>query len=266
MRDRSVIPTNLPDWPRVSGLLPEQKLILGLGFWGGRYTNSIGIATVPLRPLAASLGLDPAALQIGIKTLCTEQLLLGDWQTYEFFIRDWFRFHTFRGVGIVIAKKEVEKIASRELVAAVLKEAPWLTQSNEQQGKNRESISFQRVGSPTAAAKPSSAAAEKIRFRRESGIVTFLPIDRDRASVLEKNYTQEQINAAIVVIEEKNKEPVPGLIQKQIEMQLKAAKLAVSLATREEKTIATELTKTEHKKWIALAWNALGKPSTEHSP
>lgn len=262
MRDRSVIPTNLPDWPRVSGLLPEQKLILGLGFWGGRYTNSIGIATVPLRPLAASLGLDPAALQIGIKTLCAEQLLLADWQTYEFFIRDWFRFHTFRGAGIVIAKKEVEKIASRELAAAVLKEARWLAQSNEQQEKNREPISFQRVGSPTAAAKPSSAAAEKIRFRRESGIVTFLPIDSDRASALEENYTQEQINAAIVVIEEKNKEPVPGLIQKQIEIQLKAAKRANLLSEQEVKAPPPELSHAEHKKWISRAWSAIGKPTS----
>lgn len=258
MRDRSVIPTNLPDWPRVSGLLPEQKLILGLGMWAGRYTSSIGIAAVPLRPLAASLGLDPSALQSGIKTLCEEQLLRPDWETYEFFICDWFRFHTFRGPGVVIARKEVGKIASRQLADTVLKAAPWLSQNDEAQGKNSEPKSFQRVGSPTAAAIPTSSTAEKIRFRRESGIVTFLPTDSNRASALEKKFSQEQIDAAIRVIEARNQEPVPGLIQKQIEVQLKAAKQTGSVSPCDE--VANAPLVGDPSKWLAQAWSALGKP------
>lgn len=120
------MPTNLLDWPRVSGLLPEIKLILGMGFWGGRYTNSIGIAQIPTRPLAATLGLDPSALESGIKALCGEGLLVGDFDRFEFFISDWFRFHTFRGTGIQIAKKEFLKTSSSTLSSALLKAAPWL--------------------------------------------------------------------------------------------------------------------------------------------
>ena len=172
------MPTNLLDWQRVSCHLPEVKYIFGMGFWGGRYTNSIGVAEIPLRPLAVTLGLDPAALESGIKTLCSESLLVGDFDRFEFFISDWFRFHTFRKTGIAIARKQFLKTGSANLRNALLKAAPWLGGDNNLPCQEKDFVSKQSSKSPTAAATSTySAAAEKIRIRRPSGIVTFTATD-----------------------------------------------------------------------------------------
>lgn len=254
------MPTNLLDWPRVSGHLPEVKLIFGMGFWAGRYTNSIGIAEVPLRPMAATLGLDPAALESGIKTLCSESLLVGDFDRFEFFIIDWFRFHTFRGAGIAIARKEFLKIGSANLRNALLKAAPWLGGDEPPPLQEKDFVSKQPPGSPTAAAmSTSSATAEKVRIRRPSGIVTFTATDPERAIKLERTYRADQIsNAVKVVVEERNKEPVPGLVEKEIERQIAVAvrKARQTLDAEKEKRPAESLG--DAQAGIASAFAALG--------
>lgn len=254
------MPTNLLDWPRVSSHLPEVKLIFGMGFWAGRYTNSIGIAEVPLRPLAASLGLDPAALESGIKTLCSEGLLVGDFDRFEFFISDWFRFHTFRGPGIAIARKEFLKTGSANLKNALLKAASWLGGDEPPPLQEQDFVSKQPPGSPTAAAMSTfSSAAEKVRIRRPSGIVTFTATDPERAIHLEKTYQADQIaNAVKIVVEERKKEPVPGLVEREIERQIAVAvrKAKQLLDAKNEKRHAESLG--DAQAGIASAFAALG--------
>lgn len=255
MRDRSIIPTNLMDWPRVAGQLPEVKLILGLGFWGGRYTNSIGVAEIPLRPLAASLGLDPSALHSGINTLCNEGLLAGDFERSEFFIKDWYRFHTFRGVGLLIAKSEFAKIASNTVKQVVSSAAPWLSEGGDSSQK-------QEHKSPTAAAtaKQIASATEKIRVRRVSGIVTFIQGDPERAAEIESRYSVEQISSAVTAIESENKEPVPGLVQKIIErMAKKDAEKKLQLKNKQDGS--PPLQREQREKVLPKIWAAVGKES-----
>jgi len=213
MRDRTIIPTNLMDWPRVAILLPELKFIFSIGFWGSRYANMICVVEIPLRPLAASLGLDPSALQSGIKTLCHEELIVGDWETNEFFICDWFRFHKFKGLGFAMAKQQFAKIRSATVRNAVSKAASWVLEESLFQSK-------QESKPPTAAKTATSASAEKIRIQRPSGIVTYLPTDPERAEAIEKRYQPEQISIAVEVVEGGGKEPVPGLVQKEIERRI----------------------------------------------
>jgi hypothetical protein len=259
MREKSIVPTNLPDWPRVSGLLPEQKLILGLGFWAGRYTSAIGVAAVPIRPLAASLGLDPAALQQGIKTLCHEQLLIADWETSEVFVCDWFRFHVFKGVGVEIAKKEFLKISSRIVAAAVAKAAPWLASDT----LVRTIIANQRIPPPTttARARASSSATARIRTRRESGIVTFFESDEAKAAAIEQNHSAETIQTAVSTVEARDKEPVPGLVEKEIEARARAEERRKVPAKNPAPSPA--VSRDQCKKGLMLAWAALSKPAQE---
>lgn len=228
MRDRSIIPTNLADWPRVAGLLPELKLILAVGFWGGRYTNSIGVASIPIRPLAASLGLDPAALECGIQTLCLKQLLVDDWDAAEFFVCDWFRFHTFKGVGVTIAKGEFAKINSASVRNAVKQAASWIDAPKDSSASPSGDVSKKQSDSlPTAAAKPiATSSAAKTRDRRKSRIVTFLPEDIARAEDIENEFAQDVIATAVSAIEKKDKEPVPGVVRKEIERQAKRESLS----------------------------------------
>ena len=255
------MPTNLLDWQRVSSHLPEVKYIFGMGFWGGRYTNSIGVAEIPLRPLAVTLGLDPAALESGIKTLCSESLLVGDFDRFEFFISDWFRFHTFRKTGIAIARKQFLKTGSANLRNALLKAAPWLGGDNNLPCQEKDFVSKQSSKSPTAAATSTySAAAEKIRIRRPSGIVTFTATDPERAIHLEQTYQADQIaNAVRIVIQERNKEPVPGLVEKEIERQIAVAarKTRQILDAEKEKRHAESLG--DAQAGIASAFAALGR-------
>ena len=255
------MPTNLLDWPRVAGHLPEVKLIFGMGFWAGRYTNSIGIAKVPLRPLAASLGLDPAALEAGIKALCNESLLVGDFDRFEFFISDWFRFHTFRGAGIAIARKEFLKTDSVNLKITLLKAAPWLGEDEPPPPQEQDFVSKQLPGSPTAAAmSTSSSAAKKIRIRRQSGIVTFTATDPERAINLERTYQSDQIaNAVKVVVEERNKEPVPGLVEKEIERQIAVAERKAKQILDAEKEKRPVASLGDAQAGIASAFAALGR-------
>lgn len=259
MREKSVVPTSLPDWPRVTGLLPEQKLILGLGFWAGRYTNSIGVAVVPIRPLAASLGLDPAALQQGIKTLCHEQLLIADSETSEVFVCDWFRFHVFKGLGVEIAKKEYLKISSRIIAAAVAKASPWLASDP----IVRTIIENQRTSPPTTTARgtASSSATARIRTRRESGIVTFFQQDEIRATAIEQKHSAEAIQTAVSAVESRDKEPVPGLVEKAIEARARAAQRrnAPALSPAPSPTGSRD----QCEKGLIRAWAVLNKPVRE---
>lgn len=261
MREKSVVPTTLPDWPRVTGLLPEQKLVLGLGLWAGRYTNTIGVASIPMRPLAASLGLDPAALECGIKTLCQESLILADWDTCEFFVCDWFRFHTFKGTGVVIAQKEFAKISSRTIASAVSRAAPWLVSKAISEEKNERSASNQSTTFPTAAASPIASAATRIRTRRESGIVTFYPTDEGRATAIEQKHSVEVIQTAVSAVEARDREPVPGLIEKEIEARARAAERRnISTKSPEPSPAAS---RDQCQKGLMNAWAALGKQVQE---
>lgn len=114
-RDRSIVPTNLLDWPRVSALLPDQRLIL-LWLWASPHMSCAGAGFLPLKPSAASLGLDPDALAGGLKTLHADGLIKMDEATGEVFIVDWFRFHTFKnGVGKNALVSAINKVLSESI-------------------------------------------------------------------------------------------------------------------------------------------------------
>ena len=95
MRDRTIIPTNLLDWPRCSTLLPDQKLIIHW-LWACPYFSCAGAGLLPINAAAATLGLDAQALAGGLKTLVAAQLIEIDIATGEVAVLDWFRFHSFK--------------------------------------------------------------------------------------------------------------------------------------------------------------------------
>lgn len=112
MRDRSITPTNLLDWPGCAGLLPDQKLIL-LWLWGSPFLSCAGAGLVPINPAAATLGLSPSALTGGLQTLRDTGLISLDEKTGEVFIKDWFRFHTFKSkASIAMLDSAIKKIVS----------------------------------------------------------------------------------------------------------------------------------------------------------
>lgn len=216
-----------------------------------------------MRPLAASLGLDPAALECGIKTLCQESLALADWDTCEFFVCDWFRFHTFKGAGVAIAQKEFAKISSQKIASAVSRAAPWLVSKAISEEKNERNASNQRTNFPTAAASPIASATARIRTRRESGIVTYFQTDEAKATAIERKYSLEAIQAAVSIVDAREREPVPGVVEKEIEARARAAERRKVPA--KDPAPSPAVSRDQCEKGLMRAWAALSKPAKEGS-
>jgi len=94
MRDRTIIPTNLLDWPRISNLLPDLKLLM-MALWASKDISCVGAGFLPIAPFAATVSLKQEALADGLRILQEAGLILLDAETGEVFICDWYRFHTF---------------------------------------------------------------------------------------------------------------------------------------------------------------------------
>ena len=123
MRESSLVPTNLLDWPRCESLLPDQRLIL-LSLWSSPYLTCAGAGMYPIRPAASSLGLSPDALLGGIETLIDAGLVEMDTDTNEVFIIDWFRFHRFKTIpSQKILSSAIAKIISLSLRKLILEKS-----------------------------------------------------------------------------------------------------------------------------------------------
>lgn len=130
MREKTIVPTTLMEWPKVAKLLPEQKLVTYF-LWAGRYTNTLGIiASPPIEAMAASLGLQAAALETGLGNLESAGIILFDREAGELVVCDWHRFHTFAGVGRQIAAREAAKVTSSKIKNHLSKVAPWLFEAS----------------------------------------------------------------------------------------------------------------------------------------
>lgn len=120
MRDKTVVPTNLLDWPRCANLLPDQRLIL-LWIWTCQYLSCAGVGMLPLRAAAATLGMSPDALAGGLSDLQKLKLILMDHVTGELFILDWFRVHAFKsGLSQTTLKSAIKKIRSEAIKKEVV--------------------------------------------------------------------------------------------------------------------------------------------------
>ena len=110
----------------------------------------------------------------------------------------------------------------------------------------------------TSASKSISAAAEKIRIRRPSGIVTYTDSDPDRAQEIEENYPSDLIKTAIEVVERRRKEPVPGLVMREIESTLKAKNQARSISEKSLENNSQTVAESIRFKDMKPLWNAIG--------
>lgn len=120
MREKTIVPTTLLHWPRVADLLPNQKLIV-LRLWAAPWLSGLGVGQLPLVAEAATLSLTSSALDDALREFERRELVVRDEETGEIFVRDWFRFHIFKGRAVEIARGELKKIRSEKIRAAVKK-------------------------------------------------------------------------------------------------------------------------------------------------
>lgn len=121
MRESSLVPTNLLNWPRVARRLPEEKLIFA-ALWFAPWMSCAGYGELPLCPFAASLGISPDSTETGITNLEKAGLVFFDGLTAELALDGWFRFHRFKTpTSKTMLKREIAKIRS-EVIKKIVSE------------------------------------------------------------------------------------------------------------------------------------------------
>ncbi len=119
MREKTIMPTTLLDWPRITDLLPDQKLIV-MRVWCAPWLSSAGVGLMPLASEAATLSLSRAALEEALREFERRELIIYDNDTGEIFVRDWFRFHVFNSARArAIVRADIQKIRSSKIRQSV---------------------------------------------------------------------------------------------------------------------------------------------------
>ena len=251
MRDKTILPTNLLDWPRVAPRLPEEKLIL-LGCWiGGGWMRSCGCGMLPLRPFAASLGFSPDSLLTGLRNLSAHgvELLALDETTGELFVMDWFRFHTFKSpVSISIAHRDIQKTVSEPLKNLILEKSktclPTATRT----------ATATRTSSAEAAEEVASAALEKFasgagaggasQRRRKlkihtTGVHTWTPEDLVDVDSMVETHGLDATTKAAAKLAAAGVKPLPSKVEEELNMQeIRRAGQGASLPTTNQHRVA----------------------------
>jgi len=207
MRESSIVPTNLLNWPRVAGRMPEEKLIL-LAIWAAPWLSCAGVGMLPLRPFAASLGLSAEATETGIGNLVSAGLLDLDMGTYEIQVCDWFRFHRFktaRSVGILLAG--IGKIQSERIKNGCIK------QSSSYLPTATATATSTAAAAPARAENCPAAKTGKKFTLHSSGIECWDASDVAAADQLVASIAPADLAATIASVRAAGKAPVPGMVQ-----------------------------------------------------
>lgn len=216
MRESTILPTNLLDWPRCGALLPDQRLIL-IWLWGSPYMTAAGWGFVPLKPSAATLGLEPAALAGGLGTLEDAGLIIWDQATSEVAILDWYRFHKFRpGTPARAAAASIKKIQSERVKNMILeKSTGYLPTATATATTTVSCMQQEGRTAPQKQPAPSGAGACKSACKKktwESGVVCWDESDRQQVAGLVAAYGTEQVSAAAKKMAEQGIKPLPSRV------------------------------------------------------
>jgi len=214
MRESSIVPTNLLNWPRVAGRMPEEKLIL-IAIWAAPWLSCAGVGMLPLRPFAASLGLSAEATETGIGNLVSAGLLDLDMGTYEIQVCDWFRFHRFktaRSVGILLAG--IGKIQSERIKNGCIKQSSTYLPTATATATSTSTAA--EAAAPVRAENCPAAKTEKKFTLHSSGIECWDASDVAAADQLAASIAPADLAASIASIRAAGKAPVPGMVQRAL--------------------------------------------------
>lgn len=209
MRESSLVPTNLLNWPRVARRLPEEKLIL-LSLWAAPFMGCAGFGELPLCPFAASIGISPEALETGIANLVAAGLIITDVDTGEVAILDWFRFHHFKTpTSKQILTREIDKIRSGAIKTVISEKSisclPTATSTS------TKVAAAHKQHPPQISAVPSGKKYSVI-----GGLDCWDAADRTSAQVITANTAPEDLGIAIDAVRRAGKSPVPGVVQREL--------------------------------------------------
>lgn len=223
--DTRPVPVSLLRWPRTRDLVTQYKGIL-MYLWAHPEQTACGCYLLPLDATAADLSMSSSSLADALVEFSRRKLVDLDHMTGEILLPDWFRWYRPRTPAACGAvESSIRKILSPDLREKVEKSyksiaPPW---------KGKEKVKVKEVASRTSAGEPADAAAApyqqkqqiKRRIVRPSGIVTWTCDDLPEAERIERQYVAADIASAVASVEATGKDPVPGLIVRKIDQQLR---------------------------------------------
>lgn len=237
MSESRLVPSNLMAWPSVVDLSTEQKLAV-YHLWATA-DAACGCWLLDIRGFSAGISISAEALSDCLLKLKNSGHIILDEETREIFIMQWFRWHKFGGIRQRLLSDSVARIQSPKLMKTVKALADLVLDKNAEKSvachpsKAKESKNKKREAELNACTshqpKPSSTGAtllqsskvtnqRKVRRLRSSGIVTYYQDDQKLAEFLETSVNSSAIDRAITIIIEQGKEPVPGRVQKALEV------------------------------------------------
>ncbi|MBI5897899.1 MAG: hypothetical protein HZB40_01565 [Rhodocyclales bacterium] len=217
--DTRPVPVSLLRWPRTRDLVTQYKGIL-MYLWAHPEQTACGCYLFPLDATAADLSMSSPSLADAMSEFQRRKLIDLDQVTGEIMLPDWFRWYKPRTPAACGAvESSIKKILSIDLRGKVEKAYRSIAPS----WKGKEKEKGKEAAAPRAEARaPADAAAAalpggKRRGVRTSGIVTWDGTDAANAEQIEQQYDATTIAAAVAALKAAGKQPVPGLVELELE-------------------------------------------------
>lgn len=224
------VPTNLDSWPGVHDLMSGYKHMLHV-LWSSppHLVSVIGVGRPGvIEHLKNATRLDEPVVLEALREMDRRRLVILDEETREVAVRRWCEFHKFSGRWAAVAQLAFEQVKSPRIKSILAKQegvkglfpsksivAPPNSNSNNNINSNAVAAPRERAVEKTAAALQKGSG--KNYDERESGIVTWLQDDPAKAEKIEQQHSKVEIDAAVAAVVATGKDPVPGLISREIE-------------------------------------------------
>ncbi len=221
--DTRPVPVSLLRWPRTRDLVTQYKGIL-MYLWAHPEQTACGCYLFPLDATAADLSMSSSSLADALAEFNRRKLIDLDHATGEIMLPDWFRWYKPRTPAACGAvESSIKKILSLDLREKV--EKSYKSIAPGWKGKEKEKEKGKEAADPRTQARGSGDAAAAVlpggkrRDERPSGIVTWEPLDIEKAEFIERMHSADEIGAAVSALTVANKEPVPGLVTRELDRQ-----------------------------------------------
>lgn len=235
--DTRPVPVSLLRWPRTRDLVTQYKGIL-MYLWAHPEQTACGCYLFPLDATAADLSMSSSSLADALAEFHRRKLIDLDHATGEIMLPDWFRWYKPRTPAACGAvESSIKKILSLDLREKV--EKSYKSIAPAWKGKEKEKEKGKEAAAPRAHARgPGDAAAAvlpsgKRRDERPSGIVTWEPLDIEKAELIERMHGADEIDAAVAALRACDKEAVPGLVTRELDRQRRDRDAAARRAAAE---------------------------------
>lgn len=233
--DTRPVPVSLLRWPRTRDLVTQYKGIL-MYLWAHPEQTACGCYLFPLDATAADLSMSSPSLADALAEFQRRKLIDLDQATGEIMLPDWFRWYRPRTPAACGAvESSIKKILSLDLRGKAEKAyrsiAP--TWKGKEKEKGKEAAAPRAQARETADAAAAVLPGGKRRDERPSGVVTWEPLDTEKAELIERRHSAEDIGAAVAALTACGKEPVPGLVTRELDRQRRERDAAVRRAAAE---------------------------------